>query len=125
MVGRITAHYDIAMPFTTGTNGSGYRLTSISLDFLRGRSRTHEPVYVYLQEDDGNGRPNHSNGGQVATLTKNGLNFEAPVTGVNKYTVREYTGRPQTAGSVHLGVVATRTVEAKRSNEGGSQRPML
>ncbi len=102
---------DFAMPFTTGTNGSGYRLTSISLDFLTGRSRTHDPVYVYLQEDDGNGRPNHSIGSQVATLTRNGGNFEGPVAGVNKYSVWQAQCYPQPphgggctsrASSVHL-----------------------
>ena len=102
---------DFAMPFTTGTNASGYRLEAISLDFAIGRSRTHDPVYVYLQEDDGNGRPNHSNGGQVATLTKNGGNYEGPVGGVNKYTVWKARCYPQPphgggclsdASSVHL-----------------------
>ena len=60
-------------------------------------------MYVYLQEDNGNGRPNHNNGGQVTTLTKNGYNHLGPVTGVNKYTVRDYTRPvPFNAGSVHL-----------------------
>ena len=86
---------DFAMPFTTGTNASGYRLEAISLDFAIGRSRTHDPVYVYLQEDDGNGRPNHSNGSQVATLTKNGGNYEGPVGGVNKYSVWRAQCYPQ------------------------------
>ena len=82
---------DLAIAFTTGSNGSGYQLESVSIDFALGTTRTHDPVYVYLQEDNGNGRPNHNNGGQLAVLTKNGLNFEAPVAGVNKYTVRDYT----------------------------------
>ena len=86
---------DLAQPFTTGTNASGYGLEAISLDFAIGRSRTHDPVYVYLQEDDGNGRPNHSNGSQVATLTRNGVNFEGPVTGVNKYSVWRAQCHPQ------------------------------
>ena len=41
-----------------------------------------DPVYVYLYEDN-NGRPNHSR--QVAVLTKAGVNFAPPTTGVNKY----------------------------------------
>ena len=59
-------------------------------------------MYVYVYGDNGNGRPNHRD--QVATLTKNGANFEGPVTGVNKYTVRKYGRRPApfNASSVHL-----------------------
>ena len=80
--------HDFAQSFTTGANTSGYQLTSVSLSFfVDPRARQFHPVYVYLQEDDGNGRPNHSNGGQVATLTRNGTNFEGPVGGVNKYSV--------------------------------------
>ena len=92
---------DFAQSFTTGTNGSGYRLESVSIDFATGRSRTYEPVYVYLYPDKGNNRPNH--GEQLARLTKNGFSFEGPVLGVNKYTVRKY-GRPApfNAGTVHL-----------------------
>ena len=79
-----------AMPFTTGTNASGYLLESISIKFEVG-SRAEglpigapvgDPVYVYLQEDDA-GRPNHST--QVAVLTKAGSNFANPTVGVNKY----------------------------------------
>ena len=64
-------------------------------------------MYVYLQEDDGRGRP----GRQVAHLTKNGQNFAAPVAGVNKYRVwkaRCYPQPPhgggclQDASSVHV-----------------------
>ena len=40
-------------------------------------------MYVYLQEDDGTGRPNHDS--QVAVLTKAGTNFAPPTVGVNKY----------------------------------------
>ena len=79
-----------AMPFTTGTNGSGYILESISIDFASGSqlegyplgNPVGDPVYVYLYEDDA-GRPNHSS--QVAVLTKAGTNFENPEAGVNKY----------------------------------------
>ena len=68
-------------------------------------------MYVYLQEDNGNGRPNHNNGGQVATLTRNGINYLGPVAGVNKYKVwkaRCYPQPPHGGGclqdpsSVHL-----------------------
>ena len=79
-----------AMPFTTGTNGTGYILESISIDFASGSQRegyplsnpVGDPVYVYLQEDDA-GRPNHDS--QVAVLTKAGVNFANPEAGVNKY----------------------------------------
>ena len=102
---------DCAKSFTTGPNVTGYLLESISIDFGAAGSRTHDPVYVYLHEDNGNGRPNHNNGGQVATLTKNGGNFEGPVAGVNKYNVwktRCYPRPPHGGGciseasSVHL-----------------------
>ena len=92
--------------FTTGPNVSGYLLESISIDFSRGGG-PHDPVYVYLHEDNGNGRP----GSQVTTLTKNGNNFAPPVTGVNKYKVwkaRCYPQPPHGGGclqdpsSVHL-----------------------
>ena len=74
-----------AMPFTTGTNASGYLLESISIEFQNGSRTTGvgDPVYVYLYGDDGNGRPNHSS--QVAILTKAGNNFAPPTVGVNKY----------------------------------------
>ena len=93
--------FDFAQPFTTGTNASGYQLESISIDFLTGRSREYEPVYVYVYGDNGRGGPNHRD--QIARPTINGATFEGPVTGVNKYTVRKY-GRPApfNASSVHL-----------------------
>ena len=103
--------HEHAQPFTTGHNVSGYLLESISIDFVDGAANTTDPVYVYLQEDNGSGRPDHSNGSQVATLTKNGVNFEGPVDGVNKYTVwkaRCYPRPPHGGGciseasSVHL-----------------------
>ena len=79
-----------AMPFTTGTNASGYILDSISIKFQNGSrppgavtTVVGDPVYVYLQEDDGRGRPNHDS--QVAVLTKAGTNFAPPTVGVNKY----------------------------------------
>ena len=79
-----------AMPFTTGTNTTGYILDSISIKFQNGSrakgvpigAPVGDPVYVYLQEDDA-GRPNHSS--QVAVLTKAGSNFAIPTVGVNKY----------------------------------------
>ena len=73
-----------AMPFTTGSNGTGYILESVSIDFDRGSRTTGvgDPVYVYLYEDN-NGLPNHNR--QVAVLTKAGTNFAPPTTGVNKY----------------------------------------
>ena len=77
-----------AQSFTTGSNASGYCIGSITLDFAVGRASSTDPVYVYLHKDDGNGRPDHPQGGQIATFTKNGYSFEGPVTGLNKYTVR-------------------------------------
>ena len=79
-----------AMPFTTGTNATGYILDSISIKFEKGsrpkglpiHAPVGDPVYVYLYEDDA-GRPNHSS--QVAVLTKAGVNFDNPIAGVNKY----------------------------------------
>ena len=64
-------------------------------------------VYVYLHENNGSGRP----GGQVATLTKNGINFAGPTEGLNKYRVWKARCYPQPphgggclndASSVHL-----------------------
>ena len=78
---------DIAQRFTTGTASTGYCLESISIDFAVGAS-ANDAVYVYLHRDNGAGQPDHPQGGQVTTLTKNGYNFEAPVAGVNKYSVR-------------------------------------
>ena len=78
---------DFRMPFTTGTNASGYRLESISIDFNFGGSRTHDPVYVSLLPDNGSG--------QIATLTKNGINYLGPVAGVNKYSVWRSQCYPQ------------------------------
>ena len=93
---------DFAQPFTTGTNASGYQLESISIDFVTGRLREYEPVYVYVYGDNGRGRPNHRD--QIATPTINGATFEGPGIGVNKYTVRKYGRRPApfNASSVHL-----------------------
>ena len=99
--GKALGDVDFAQPFTTGTNASGYQLESISINFLVGRSREYEPVYVYVYGDHGNGSPNDRD--QIATPTINGATFEGPVLGVNKYTVRKY-GRPApfNASSVHL-----------------------
>ena len=89
---------DFAQSFTTGTNASGYLLESISFDFVAGGSRTHDPVYVYLQKHGGNGRP----GAHLATLTRNGINYLGPVFGVNKYTIWETYGCCPRAAPVHL-----------------------
>ena len=101
IAGYVLGDVDFAQPFTTGTNASGYQLESISINFLVGRSREYEPVYVYVYGDHGNGSPNDRD--QIATPTINGATFEGPVAGVNKYTVRKY-GRPApfNASSVHL-----------------------
>ena len=94
--------------FTTGPNVSGYLLESISIDFVKGSVGARDPVYVYLYEDNGSGRPRSR---AIATLTKNGINFAPPVTGVNKYKVwkaRCYPQPPHGGGclqdpsSVHL-----------------------
>ena len=94
--------------FTTGPNVSGYLLESISIDFFKGSVGARDPVYVYLYEDNGSGRPRSR---AIATLTKNGVNFAPPVTGVNKYKVwkaRCYPQPPHGGGclqdpsSVHL-----------------------
>ena len=106
---------DIAQGFTTGANPTGYLLESISLITNPGRivnSETgqREPLYVYLHEDNG-GRPNFAQGGQVASLTKNGGNFAGPTEGVNEYRVWKARCYPQPphgggcmsdASSVHL-----------------------
>ena len=76
---------DIAQSFTTGPNADGYLLESVSLDFATGGSRTHDPVYVYLQRDNGRNRPDHSNGAQLVSLTID-YTYRSPVTGVNKYS---------------------------------------
>ena len=107
---RLNTH-DFAQSFTTGGNTSGYQLTSVSLIFDPGGGAGSDTVYVYLQEDNGSGRPDHNNGSQVATLTKNGINYADPVTGVNNYYVwkaRCYPQPPHGGGclqdpsSVHL-----------------------
>ena len=107
--GKALGDSDFAQPFTTGRNASGYQLESISINFLTGRSREHEPVYVYVYGDNGRGQPNHRD--QIATPTINGATFEGPVIGVNKYTVRKarcYRPPPHGGGclsdasSVHL-----------------------
>ena len=84
---------DFVMPFTTGTNASGYRLESISIEFVTSGSRTHDPVYVSLLPDNGSGR--HATSGQIATLTRNGINYLGPVAGVNKYSVWRAQCYPQ------------------------------
>ena len=93
---------DYVQSFTTGSNPTGYLIESISIDFSQGTSDPNKTVYVYLHEDNGSGRPNHRQGGQVATLTKNGRNFAPPDTGVNKYTIWEANGCCPKQGSAHL-----------------------
>ena len=80
---ELLAGQSYAMPFTTGTNSSGYILESISINFYTGSRLKGDPVYVYLYGDNGRGRPNHDS--QVAVLTKAGTNFAPPTNGVNKY----------------------------------------
>ena len=98
----------VAQAFTTGTNASGYRLESISLLFKKGApligvTGRRKTVYVYLQEDNGNNQPNLAQGGQVATLTINGMNFDGPANGLNKYQVWQYrNGCCPSPSSVHL-----------------------
>ena len=91
---------DFVMPFTIGTNASGYRLESISIEFATSGSRTHDPVYVSLLPDNGSGR--HATSGQIATLTRNGINYLGPIAGVNKYTVWEKNACCPKTSPVHL-----------------------
>ena len=79
---------DVFQKFTTGTNTGGYCVESISIEFAVGSASSRDPVYVYLQTDNGAGRPNLPGGGQVTRLTKNGYNWEPPDTGRNRYWVR-------------------------------------
>ena len=123
---------DIAQRFTTGTASTGYCLESISIDFAVGAS-ANDAVYVYLHRDNGAGQPDHPQGGQVATLTKNGHNFEAPVAGVNKYSVRTApraenpwcTGRtsvqlaPNTHYWIYVWAGDTTAAQLARTNDGG------
>ena len=123
---------DIAQRFTTGTASTGYCLESISIDFAVGAS-ANDAVYVYLHRDNGAGQPDHPQGGQVTTLTKNGYNFEAPVAGVNKYSVRTApraenpwcTGRtsvqlaPNTHYWIYVWAGHTTTAQLARTNDGG------
>ena len=104
----------VAQAFTTGSNVSGYRLESISIHFTGGAplldTGVRQSVYVYLQEDNGGGQPNLAQGGQVATLSKNGVNVDGPTIGLNKYRVWKARCYPQgnaggcmsDASSVHL-----------------------
>ena len=54
---------DVFQKFTTGTNASGYCVESISIEFAVGSASSRDPVYVYLQTDNGAGRPNLPGGG--------------------------------------------------------------
>ena len=83
---------DYAQSFTTGANVTGYQIESISLYFDAGSTTTTDPVYVYLYEDNGSGRPRSRT---IATLTRNGVNFLAPVAGVNTYRVWKARCYPQ------------------------------
>ena len=89
---RKLSEEEMAQAFTTGPNVTGYQLESVSLHFTNGST---DPVYVYLHEDNGSGRPNHNNGGQVADLTRNGISFLSPSSGVNKYRVWKARCYPQ------------------------------
>ena len=123
---------DIAQRFTTGTASTGYCLKSISIDFAVGGA-ANDAVYVYLHRDNGAGQPDHPQGGQVTTLTKNGYNFEAPVAGVNKYRVRTApraenpwcTGTasvylaPNTHYWIYVWAGDTTTAQLARTNDGG------
>ena len=130
---RSLSEEDMAQSFTTGVNASGYLLESISLHFTNGgRSSTYDPVYVYLQEDNGNDRPNHNNGGQVATLTRNGINYEGPVAGENKYSVWQAQCHPQPphgggcisrASSAHLDPNTTYWVYVWAGEDATTARP--
>ena len=91
---------DVAQAFTTGANVTGYQLESITIDFegaatVIGTTGRRMTVYVYLHEDNGSGRPNLAQGGQVTTLTKNGVNFAGPTAGLNKYKVWKARCYPQ------------------------------
>ena len=105
------------MPFTTGTNASGYQLESISINF-RGSGRlaaSTSPVYVYLYGD-----PTETDApttaDQIATPDEGWKQpSKVPSAGVNKYTVRKYgrhcsvqrklgaPGRKHAVLGVHLG----------------------
>ena len=94
--------------FTTGPNVSGYLLKSISIDFSRGGGPHDAPCTCTSMRTTESGRPRSR---AIATLTKNGINFAPPVTGVNKYKVwkaRCYPQPPHGGGclqdpsSVHL-----------------------
>ena len=50
---------------------------------------------MYVQEDDGNGRPNLREGAQVAAPTKVGHTYLGPVLGVNEYKVWKARCYPQ------------------------------
>ena len=107
--------FDLAQAFETGSNVTGYQLEALSIDFAdssaqinaKGGGTLRPAVYVYLYEDNGSSRP----GEQVAVLTKDGLTYAGPETGVNKYKVwkaRCYPRPPHGGGciseasSVHL-----------------------
>ena len=103
IAGLALSEYDVAQPFTTGGNTTGYQLESISIRFLKGfenlEGDTRQVVYVYVY-GDGNGQPNHND--QIAVLTINGREYGSPKTGENKYIVWEKNGCcPKTTG-VHL-----------------------
>ena len=83
---------DYAQAFTTGANVTGYQIESISLHFDVGSTTTTDPVYVYLYEDNGSGRPRSR---AIARLTRNGVNFLPPVAGLNRYRVWKSRCYPQ------------------------------
>ena len=70
-------NFDFAQSFTTGANVTGYELESICLDFADFQQREpRDTVYVLpptaITVVD---VPDHSNGAQIAVLTKNGVNY--------------------------------------------------
>ena len=97
---RKLAEEEIAQSFRTGTNKTGYLLESISIDFTNGGRDPGDPVYVYLHEDNGMGSPDHAR--QTATLSRDGMNFSAPASGLMKYWVWERNGCCPKRDSVHL-----------------------
>ena len=74
---------DFAQAFTTGANANGYELESISIKFSTGTNDPQDQVHVYLQNNGADNRPSNT----IATLTRNGQNYQGPSVGVNKYSV--------------------------------------
>ena len=93
---------DLAQPFLTGGNPSGYHITSVSIDFAAGGASERDPVYVGIWPNAG-GVQRPASSGQIAWLTKDGQNnFASPVVGMNKYSVRSHWLAGEPRSSVHL-----------------------